>query len=91
MKQPMLKDLTLNKKGTKEIRTIARSSTKIKITVNIDEEILEELKAKAAKSGASYQKLLNQILREGLEGRSDVETRLEKLERELIKIKKKVS
>lgn len=91
MKQPNLKNLKINKKNTEEIRELARNAKKIKITINIDRDNLSDLKELAQKSGASYQKLLNQILEEGLRNKSDTETRLERLEKELAKIKKKLA
>ncbi len=91
MKQPNLNKLILDKKGTQKIRANARSSKKIKITINIEEESLELLKAEASKSGASYQKLLNSILKEGLNKKLSTESRLEKLEKEIEKIRKKLA
>ena len=44
----------------------------------------------AANSGASYQKLLNQILKEGLSKKTNSEARLDRLEKELEKIRKKL-
>lgn len=91
MKQPKINNLLLDTEGTKKIRLMAKKTNKVKITVNIDQESLSALKFIADKSGGSYQKILNQILREGLENYSDSQNRLEKLEREVAKIKKKLS
>lgn len=64
---------------------------KVKITINIDEDSLSMLKSLAENTGAPYQKLLNQVLKEGLATRSSSETRLDRIERELEKLKKKVA
>lgn len=90
MKQPKLADLKYNEAGTQRIRDAIKKTTKIKVTINIDEESLIALKKKASKSGASYQKLLNSILREGLSHHSDTDSRLERIEKELEKIKRKI-
>lgn len=91
MKQPKLSEMILDKKGTKRMRTKASKTNKVKITINIDLENIESLKALALKSGASYQKLLNQILTEGLSRKLDSESRLDRLEKELEKLRKKLA
>jgi predicted DNA binding CopG/RHH family protein len=91
MKQPKLSNMIIDKKGTKAIRSMAAKTKKVKITINIDFESLEILKDRAINSGASYQKLLNQILKEGLVRKNESESRLDRLERELVKIKKKLA
>ncbi len=88
MKQPKISNLILDKQGTKKIRSIMKSVKKIKITINIESEILEEIKNLSLKSGSSYQKLLNQILREGLNKKLEAENRLSRIEKELEAIKK---
>jgi predicted DNA binding CopG/RHH family protein len=91
MKQPKLSNMIVDKKGTKAIRSMAAKTKKVKITINIDFDSLEALKERAINSGASYQKLLNQILKEGLVRKNESESRLDRLERELVKIKKKLA
>jgi predicted DNA binding CopG/RHH family protein len=91
MKQPKLGDLVLDQKGTKEIRSKMAKTKKIKITINIDEDSLDILRDISEKSGAPYQKLLNQVLREGLRKRRESESRLDRIEREIEKLKKKVA
>ena len=91
MKQPKLSNLKMDSKGTKLIRTEFAKSKKIKITINIDQESLELLKNKAEKTGAPYQRILNQILKEGLSQQSYSESRLDRIEKELEKLKKKVA
>lgn len=89
MKQPKLNDLMIDRKGTKKIRAEAAKTRKVKITINIDQDSLEALRDQAGKSGASYQKLLNQVLKEGLKKRDSAETRLDRIERELEQLKRK--
>jgi len=91
MKQPKLTELTLDTRGTKLLRAEAAKSKKIKITINIDQDSLYLLKRMADKTGAPYQKLLNQILKEGLKNDDRSESRLDRIEKELEKLKKKVA
>lgn len=87
MKQPRLNDLQLDAKGTEQLRQLAAHSKKIKITFNIDENSLKSLQNMSSKTGIPYQRLLNQILKEGLDKRNTSENRLDRLERELKKLK----
>ncbi len=91
MKQPNLKDLVIDKKGTQKMREAAAQSKKVKITINIDADSLDELKKMANRSGASYQKLLNQLLKNGLDTQHSDHSRLEKLEKEVASLKKKIA
>ncbi|MDD1444116.1 hypothetical protein MEO93_28010 [Dolichospermum sp. ST_sed3] len=70
---------------------MAAKTSKVKITINIDLENIEALKALALKSGASYQKLLNQILADGLSKKSVSESRLDRIEKELARLRKKLA
>ena len=91
MKQPKLNNLAIDKSGTKKISNMALKSKKIKITINIDQNSLETLKNMAQASGASYQKILNEILKIGLEKQNDAETRLQKIEMKIARLKKKMA
>ena len=91
MKQPKLNDLSIDQKGTKRIRALAVKTQKVKITINIDYDSLEALRKMAGSTGASYQKLLNQILKEGLVEHTTAETRLTRVEKELEKLKRKIA
>jgi predicted DNA binding CopG/RHH family protein len=90
MRQPKLSNLSVDIKGTRSIRSAAKSK-KVKITINIDQASLSRLKSRSDKTGVPYQRLLNQILKEALKGEEAMESRLEKLERELERLKKKVA
>jgi predicted DNA binding CopG/RHH family protein len=92
MKQPKLSDIRVDLKGTEQIRARAKRSKKVKITVNIDEDIIAVLKKRSDASGVPYQTLLNRLLRTAVHDAKpdDTNGRLERLERELAAIKKKV-
>lgn len=93
MKQPKLSDLKLDPKGTEQIRRRANKSQKIKITINIDQDIIASLKKRSDISGVPYQNLLNNLLRAALHDAKpdDTTSRLNRLERELAAIKKKLT
>jgi predicted DNA binding CopG/RHH family protein len=91
MKQPKLSDLVMDTKGTRELRSKMQKTKKVKITINIDESSLGHLREIANETGASYQKLLNQILKDGLAKRTSAESRLGRLEKELERLKKKIA
>lgn len=90
MKQPKLNELKIDKRATRRLRTQMTKTNKIKITINVDSDVLADLRQTAAKSGAPYQTLLNRLLREALSKKTNEETRLEHLEKEILAIKKKM-
>jgi len=91
MKQAKLNELVIDRRGTKEIRSKMKRSKKIKITINIDEDSLVLLRKMSSETSAPYQKLLNQILKDGLSKRSEAESRLDRIEKELKRIKRKIA
>ena len=91
MRQPKLSNLKVDVRGTRTMRRAATKSKKVKITINIDEDSLSHLRNRSDKTGVPYQRLLNQILKEALKEDEAVENRLEKLERELNRLKKSVA
>ena len=91
MRQPKLNDLVIDRRATREIRSKMKRTRKIKITINIDEDSLALLRKMSSQTGAPYQKLLNLILKEGLRKRSEADSRLERIEKELKRIKRKIA
>jgi predicted DNA binding CopG/RHH family protein len=91
MKQPRLSDLKIDVKGTKAIRKAMTKAKKIKITVNVDEDLLMELRRMAESTGTPYQSLLNRVLKDAVMARKTEGTRLDRLEREIEQLKKKIS
>ena len=91
MREPKLSNLTIDVKETREMRKMAAKSKKVKITINIDQESLAKLRNQSDKTGVPYQRLLNQILREALKSEEKMESRLERVEKELARLKRKVA
>ena len=91
MNQPKFSDLVIDPKGTREIRSAMKKAKKIKITINVDEDSLARLRKMSDQTGIPYQTLLNRILKEGLGQRLEAESRLDRIERELQRIKRKIA
>ena len=91
MKEPRLSDLKVDTKGTRQIRNLVARARKIKITINVDQDSLAILRDRSARTGVPYQRLLNQVLRNALDKKDDdMESRLERLERELNRLKRRL-
>ncbi len=90
MKKPKLSSLVDNRKLTKEIRLNVQRAKSVKITINIDAESLLELKNQSQNTGVPYQRLLNQILKSGLVKVDDSNRRLDKIEKELASLRRKI-
>jgi len=60
----------------------------VKITINVDVDSLTRLKKLSAESGVPYQRLLNRILKERLSRTETVHSRLDRIEKELARVKK---
>lgn len=91
MKKPSLRSLRYSSAQTKRIRaSMARQKT-IKITINIDAATLTKLRALADKKGVPYQRMINRTLAESLVSEAASESRLERIERELKMLKRKLA
>jgi len=91
VKQPKLSDLKVDEKGTKAVRKKMEESTKVKITINFDSDVLAQIKEMADEMGSPYQTLLNKIVKDSLKRKKAEESRLDRLEKEIQALKKKVS
>ena len=90
MKEPKLSDLGIDQKSTRQIRRRMAASKSVKITINIDKESLDNLRAKAAETGVPYQRLINRLLSRALRKDQESESRLTRLEKEVNKLKRKI-
>jgi predicted DNA binding CopG/RHH family protein len=87
MKQPNLRDLQIDRAGTRKIHAAAKAGS-VKITINIDRDSLTLLRAMAEEAGVPYQRLLNTVLQEGLRGQEPLKARVDRLERALKKMQR---
>lgn len=90
MKQPKISDLKIDKQGTKRLRAQLAKTQKIKITINLDSDLLSAVRKTAKERGSPYQTFINHILRETFTNKKNQEGRLDQLEKELAQIKKKL-
>ncbi|MBI5462114.1 MAG: hypothetical protein HY941_08035 [Gammaproteobacteria bacterium] len=90
MKQPKMMSLLVDMAGTKKLRASMQQARSIKITINIDADSLSALRETAERTGIPYQRLLNNILKEGLASQRLTEDRLARIEKELARLKKKL-
>ncbi len=90
MKEPKLDELEIDDNGTQHIRRKMSAAKSVKITINIDKGNLDILRTQAAKTGVPYQRLLNQFLNKALQNEGQTESRLDRLEKEITRLKKKI-
>ena len=89
MKAPKLSDLVLDVEGTREIRDMMKNRKKRRITIHLDEDLINHVRYLAMRNGGKYQTLLNHLIRSALENQTAQDERLTKLEKEVEKLKKK--
>jgi len=90
MKEPKLNELEIDNRGTQQIRRKMAAAKSVKITINIDKGNLDILRAKAATTGVPYQRLLNKFLNKALQSDAKTESRLDRLEKEVTRLKRKI-
>ncbi len=91
MKKPNLKNLKVDEAETKRIRSSMAHHKSIKITININADTLEKLRALAEESGVPYQRLINRTLADSLATNAKANSRLDRVERELAALKRKIA
>jgi predicted DNA binding CopG/RHH family protein len=91
MKKPRIRDLKLDAAGTRRLRTEMAGRTSVKITINVDADSLAKLKELSTDTGVPYQRLLNTILKERLSKVETIHSRLDRIEKELARVKKTIS
>jgi len=74
--------------GTRRLRAKMAGRGSVKITINVDADSLTKLKELSAESGVPYQRLLNGILKERLAKADTLRSRLNRIEKELARVKK---
>ena len=91
MREPKLRNLKVDVAETTKIRRSLKKQKSVKITINLDADSLNTLKKEASASGVPYQRLLNRLLKESLTSKRTTESRIDRLERELREVKKKLA
>lgn len=80
--------MKIDKAGTAKIRAALAGDKTVKVTINIDAESLRSLKRISQRTGVPYQNLLARLMKESVNGRGSTESRLDRLERELKRMKR---
>lgn len=88
MRKPRIRELKVDAAGTRRLRAEMAGSGSVKITINVDADSLAKLKALSADNGIPYQRLLNRILTERLSRADTVHARLDRIEKDLARVKK---
>jgi predicted DNA binding CopG/RHH family protein len=88
MRKPKIRDVKVDAAGTRSLRAEMAGGGSVKITINVDADSLAKLKELSAGSSVPYQRLLNSILKERLSKAETVHARLDRLEKELARVKK---
>jgi predicted DNA binding CopG/RHH family protein len=88
VRKPRIRDVKVDAPGTRRLRAEMAGRGSVKITINVDADSLAKLKELSADSGVPYQRLLNRILKERLAKADTVHSRLDRLEKELARVKK---
>jgi len=91
MKKPSLRKLKVDQSETRRVRSAMAHQKSIKITININADILAKLKSIADDSGVPYQRIINRTLASSLAAQTTEQSRLDKLEQELSILKKKLA
>ena len=90
MREPKMSDLKMDRKGTKRMRS-RMLKKKVKITINLDSDLISRVRKTATETGSPYQTYINYILREALSTKENQKKRLDRLEKELAQIKKRLA
>jgi predicted DNA binding CopG/RHH family protein len=91
MKHPNLSHLRIDRVATSKIRTALSKKNRVTITVNLDSDSLKSLKTRSRNTGIPYQRLLNTMLTSNVTQQESIQSRLNRLEQELRKIKRLVA
>ena len=91
MKQPNFRHLRIDRVATNKVRAALSKKNKVTITVNLDTDSLKALKTQSSKTGIPYQRLLNTVLTTNVTQQESIQSRLNRLEQELRKIKRHVA
>jgi predicted translin family RNA/ssDNA-binding protein len=89
MKQPKLNDLTIDLEGTRKLRSQLSKTKKIKITIKIDERSLTLLRKVSRQS--TPLRFLYQAIRDGATSTGETKARLDRIEKELQKLKRQIA
>ncbi len=88
MREPRLDDLTVDEAASVQVRAALAREKAVKLTIMIDTKSLHALKEASRRTGVPYQALVGRALKTGLTRQVTTESRLDRLEREVKKMKR---
>jgi predicted DNA binding CopG/RHH family protein len=88
MREPKLGQLKIDEPGTAKLRAALAGGKAVRITINIKAKSLQALSKASQQTGVPYQALLSRLLKDGAKSRETTEARLDRLERELKRMKR---
>jgi predicted DNA binding CopG/RHH family protein len=91
MKEPKINDLKIDEKATRLLRKKMAKTQKVRITINLDQDVLTYIRDLAEEGGSPYQTFLNKLLRDAVSAKRSEIQRLDRLEKELEKIKRRIA
>jgi predicted DNA binding CopG/RHH family protein len=88
MREPRLGELTIDEAGTAKFRASLAGQKAVTITIHVDTKSLQGLKEVSRETGVPYQTLVGRVLRDAVKSKATTESRLDRLERELKRMKR---
>ena len=88
MREPKLDDLMVDEAASVQLRAALAREKAVKITIMIDTKSLHALREASLRTGVPYQALVSRVLKKGLKRRVTTESRLDRLEREVKRMKR---
>ncbi|MGE3154474.1 MAG: hypothetical protein AB7G48_17905 [Nitrospiraceae bacterium] len=88
MREPKLERLKVDEAGTAKLRAAFARQKAVRITINIDSSSFRGLRQAARQTGVPYETLLGRLLITGQHRRATMESRLNRLEQEVKRMKR---
>ncbi|CAI4031361.1 hypothetical protein DNFV4_01783 [Nitrospira tepida] len=88
MREPKLEHLKVDEAGTAKLRATFARQKAVRITINIDPGSYRGLRRVARETGVPYETLISWLLRMDEDRRATMETRLNRLEQEVKRMKR---
>ncbi|MEP6890883.1 MAG: hypothetical protein ABI955_09355 [Nitrospirota bacterium] len=88
MREPKLDDLTVDEAASVQLRAALAREKGVTVTIMIDTKSLHALKEASRRTGVPYQALVSRALKTGLTRQVTTESRLDRLEREVKRMKR---
>lgn len=88
MREPKLNHLLIDEAAIARFRAALARNKAVKITIKVDTKSLHALKQMSRRTGVPYQALVGRVLKETMKKGASTESRLDRLEREVKKMKR---